>query len=109
MKWEEESSRKKSELCNFTPNKCSGRPGPGCLDRGSPQAEAAGSRHLCSLGWGVAAAGLGRDFLRLGHSCWVGMLQRLAVKECSPLTINLVLQQPWPLAVQNYSLDLSDA
>lgn len=109
MKWEEESCKKKLEPSNFTLSKRTGRPRPDCLGRGTPQNKAACLKLLCSLGWGVAPAKLGCDFLRLGNSWWVGMPQCLAAKECSPLSINLALQQSWRLAAQNYSLVLLDA
>jgi len=109
MKREKKSYKNKLEPSHFTLTKCTGRPRPDCLGHGTPQNEAACLRLLCFLGWGVAAGRLGRDFLRLGSSWWVGMLQCLAAKECSPLPINLALQQAWQLAVQNYSLVLFDA
>lgn len=86
MKWEGES-REKLEPSNFTLSKVTGRARTGCWGRGSPENEAEFQAPL--LGQGVAAAGLGR-------SCWVGMLQLQAAKECSPLSINLAFQQSWP-------------
>lgn len=109
MKREEESCKKKLEPSDFTLRKRTGRPRPDCLGHRTPQNEAVCLRLLCFSGWGIAAARLGRDFLRLGNSWWVGMPQCLAVKECSLLSINLAFQQSWRLAVQNYSLVLLDA
>lgn len=94
MKWQGESKEK----LEISPRaKAQGEPELAAGAVGVPRMKQLISAPL--LGQGVAAA-------RLGHSCWVGMLQFQAAKECSPLSINLAFQQSQPLAVQNYSLVL---